>query len=317
MDISTKRILVTGGAGFIGSHIAEYLLKFGAKFVRVIDNLSTGTLNNITHLFQYDNFEFIEGTITDYDFCLKATDGIDIVCHQAAVTSVPKSIECPQEYHDINVTGFLNILNAAKNNNIKRIVYASSSAVYGDDINLKKQEDVLGKQLSPYATTKYIDEIYANMYTRLYGMECIGLRYFNVFGPRQDPNGAYAAAIPKFIQQLKKGVSPIIYGNGLQTRDFTYVVNIVNANFIGMTICNSECYGQAYNIGTGTATTVLDLVNNISNILDTNVTPIFVEKRNGDIEHSLADVNKAKKMLNWVPIVSFVDGISITIESFN
>lgn len=316
MDISNKKFLVTGGAGFIGSHISEYLLKMGAKFVRVIDNLSNGFLNNINHLNSYENFEFLNGTITDYEFCLRATDGIDIICHQAAIASVPESIEFPQKYNQVNVVGFLNILSAAKFHNIKRVVYASSSAVYGDDENPIKFENTIGKQMSPYGVTKYMNEIYGSMYTRLYGMECIGLRYFNVFGPRQNPHGAYASVVPKFIQKLKLGESPIIYGDGSQTRDFVYVTNVVNANFISMTTTNPESYGEAFNIGIGGAVTILDLFKNINSILDTKGEPTFMEKRDGDLEHSLADVTKAKKILGWVPTVSMVDGLMVTIKSF-
>ena len=316
MDISTQQFLVTGGAGFIGSHISEYLLKMGAKFVRVIDNLSTGSRDNISHLNQYDNFEFILGDITDYNFCKNSMINIDIVCHQAAMGSVPKSMTDPLSYHATNVTGFLNVLNAAKNNGIKRVVYASSSSVYGDDNSLTKSENKTGVQLSPYAITKYLDEMYGNMFTRLYSMECIALRYFNVFGPRQNPEGAYAAVIPKFAALLKDNKSPVIYGDGLQSRDFTFVENVVCANFMAMTTFNSECYGQAFNVGTGGSMTVLDLFNHINTILDKKIDPIFMDKRNGDIEHSLADISKAMKLLNWIPHVSLMDGLHVTISSF-
>ncbi len=317
MDISNTKFLVTGGAGFIGSHIAEYLLKNGADFVRVIDNLSTSSYNNIQHLEKYNNFEFMLGTITDYEFCLKATHGINIVCHQAALASVPESILEPGKYNDTNVGGFLNILNAARLNGIKRIVYASSSAVYGDDDSYNKFENKIGNQISPYALTKYIDELYANMYSRLYSMECIGLRYFNVFGPRQNPNGAYAAAIPKFLQQIKSGNSPIIFGDGLQTRDFIYIDNIVNANFIAMTTSNNKCFGESFNIGTGEQVQILNVFNKIVEILELDVKPIFMEKRIGDVEHSLANVDKANNLLGFNPIISFIDGLNVTVKTFN
>jgi UDP-N-acetylglucosamine 4-epimerase len=308
-------VLVTGGAGFIGSHIVELLLKSNVNYVRVIDNLSTGSLDNLKHLFLHKNLEFINGSITDYDFCVKVMEGMDVVCHQAASASVPESIMYPQKYHDINVTGFLNILNAAKINGIKRVVYASSSAVYGDDVNVSKQEGVVGNLLSPYALTKYMDEFYADMYTRLYGMECIGLRYFNVFGPRQDPNGPYSAAIPKFINLLKDGKSPTIFGDGLQTRDFVYVGDVANANYLGLTTDNIECFGSAFNVGTGESITVLDLVDNINKIMGKSIEPVFVDKRAGDVDHSLANVDKIKKNLNWKPNVSFIDGLEKTIHS--
>jgi UDP-N-acetylglucosamine/UDP-N-acetylgalactosamine 4-epimerase len=317
MDITKLRFLVTGGAGFIGSHIAEHLLKAGAKHVRVLDNLSTGSLNNITHLTQYNNFEFICNTITKYDVCLDACTNIDIICHQAATGSVPKSLLDPCGYHDTNVSGFLNILNAGKDKGVKRIVYASSSSVYGDDESFTKTETQIGKPLSPYALTKYMDELYGEFFTRIYGMECIGLRYFNVFGPRQNPNGDYAAVIPKFTSLLKNKQTPIIYGDGLQSRDFTFVENIVNANFVAMTTNNKECYGQAFNIGTGGSMTVLDLLNNICKILDVSVTPHFVERRNCDILHSLADVTKANNLLKWEPHMSLMDGLEITVKSYN
>jgi UDP-N-acetylglucosamine 4-epimerase len=317
MDIHKKNFLVTGGAGFIGSHIAEYLLNSGAKFVRVFDNLSTGSKDNIRHLEQYTNFEFFYGTITNYNDCLKAVKDINIVCHQAAMGSVPGSMLEPDIYHETNVTGFLNILNASRQNNIKRVIYASSSAVYGDDINSTKKENIIGKSLSPYAITKYMDELYGELYTNLYQMECIGLRYFNVFGPRQNPNGAYAAVIPKFTLLLKNGKSPIIYGNGYQSRDFIYVENIVNANVAAMTTNNKDCYGKVFNIGTGESMTVLDLFNNISKILNVDIKPIFVGKRDCDIEHSLADINKANVILGWSPIISLEDGLDITVKSLN
>jgi UDP-N-acetylglucosamine 4-epimerase len=316
MDIHDKNFLVTGGAGFIGSAVSEYLLKNGAKIVRVIDNLATGSRKNLEPLEKYNNFEFMFGTITDYDFCLKATQDMNIVCHQAALASVPKSILEPDEYNNVNVTGFLNMLNAAKTNGIKRIVYASSSAVYGDNTDNVKVENRTGNQLSPYALTKYIDDLYANMYTRLYSMECIGLRYFNVFGPTQNPNGAYAAAIPKFLQQLKLNKSPTIYGDGLQTRDFTYIDNVVNANFIAMTTNNTNCFGESFNIGTGQQVQVLSVYDNIVDILNIDIKPIFAEKRVGDIEHSLANIDKAKELLGWSPTVSFIDGLNVTVKMF-
>ena len=234
--IENKNILVTGGAGFVGSNIVEYLLKNNVKCVRILDNLSTGNKNNIQpFLDKYDNIEFLWGDITNLETCRKAVNNIDIICHQAALGSVPRSMNDPLSSHNSNVNGFFNILLAAKENNIKRIVYASSSSVYGDHPVLPKVEQNIGKQLSPYAITKYIDELYGNIFTKCYGMECIGLRYFNIFGPRQDPNGAYAAVIPKFISSMKKNIRPIINGDGNYSRDFTYIDNAVQVNILALT----------------------------------------------------------------------------------
>lgn len=316
MDISTQNFLVTGGCGFIGSHITEYLLKNGAKFVRVIDNLSTGSLKNIKHLEKYKNFEFVWGSIADYEFCVKNTIDINIVCHQAALGSVPKSLLNPLAYHETNVTGFLNMLEACRVNNIKRFVYASSSSVYGDNTDKYKEESKTGKQLSPYAINKYFDDLYAEMYTRIYHMECIGLRYFNVFGPRQNPEGAYAAVIPKFIQSLKNNVKPTIYGDGKQSRDFTYIDNVVFANFRAMVSDNAECHGQTFNIGLGDSITVLELYYKIADEMNIDYDPIFADKREGDILHSLANNNKAILLLGWYPIITLDKGIENTICSF-
>jgi len=316
MSISGKRFLVTGGAGFIGSHIVEYLLQNNAKLVRVIDNLSTGYYENIRKFKQYHNFEFKYGDITNYKICDDVMENIDVVCHQAAIGSVPKSIKDPLTSHHSNVDGFLNVLHAAKENNIKRFVYASSSSVYGDDINLPKNEQSIGQQLSPYAITKYIDELYANIYTRLYNMECIGLRYFNVFGPKQDPHGPYAAVIPKFIISIINNKNPIINGDGTFSRDFTYVKNIVDANIKSCLTNNKECYGKIFNIGTNNQITILELVNLINHILQKNIDPVFGNMREGDIQHSHADITKAKTMLNYTPLVRFEDGLIETIKYF-
>ena len=251
-NIINKNILITGGAGFIGSNIVETLLKQNCKFIRILDNLSTGYKKNIDFLLQkYDNIEFLYGDITNLEICRKAMKNIDIICHQAALGSVPRSIIDPLKSHQTNVNGFFNILLAAKENNIKRIVYASSSSVYGDNQILPKIEHNTGNVLSPYAATKSIDEIYANVFTKCYDMECIGMRYFNVFGPRQDPTGSYAAVIPKFINLMKNNISPTINGDGKFSRDFTYIDNVVQANILAMTTTNKECYGQVFNIGAG------------------------------------------------------------------
>jgi UDP-N-acetylglucosamine 4-epimerase len=314
--ITEKRFLLTGGAGFIGSHIADYLVNNNAKHVTVIDNLMTGSMGNINHLMNKNNFTFYLGDITIQSDCDNVTNNIDIICHQAAIGSVPKSINDPITSHNSNVNGFLNILDMARKKGIKRIVYASSSSVYGDDTNLPKLENIIGNPLSPYAITKYIDELYANIYTKLYGMECIGLRYFNVFGPRQNPNGPYAAVIPKFIEKILNNEPPIINGDGTYSRDFTFVKNIVNANINAMLIENNDCYGNVFNIGTGTKTSIIELFNLINKHCNTKLYPIFGTVRIGDPPHSLANINKATSLLKYNPEISFEDGLQITIEFY-
>ena len=308
--IKTLNILVTGGAGFIGSNIVETLLNNGAKHVVILDNLITGKMENIKFLLdKYNNLEFIYGDISNLEICRKAVRNIDVISHQAALGSVPRSIDDPLSSHLSNVNGFINILIAAKEKNIKRIVYASSSSVYGDNDILPKIEENVGKVLSPYAATKAIDEIYAGVFTKCYEMECIGLRYFNIFGPRQDPNGMYAAVIPKFINLMKNGISPIINGDGKYSRDFTYVENAVQANILALTTENNECFGEACNIGTGNQITLLELIENINNELKSNIQPIFGQIRAGDVPHSNADINKAYKMLGYKPKIMFKDGL--------
>jgi UDP-N-acetylglucosamine 4-epimerase len=315
--MENKAVLVTGGAGFIGSNIVEYLLKNNVKFVRILDNLSTGNKNNIQpFLDKYSNIEFMYGDISNLDVCKKAVKNIDVICHQAALGSVPRSVDDPLMSHISNVNGFLNILISAKENGIKRIVYASSSSVYGDDPNLPKIEEKTGEVLSPYATTKAIDEIYANVFTKCYGMECIGLRYFNIFGPRQDPNGEYAAVIPKFISLIKQNKSPIINGDGSFSRDFTYVDNAVQANCLALFTEIKECFGTAFNIGAGGQTSVLKLFTVIRDELNSNVEPIFSTTRKGDVPHSNANINKAKNLLGYEPLVDFNNGIIKTIKHY-
>lgn len=317
MQLTNKRILVTGGAGFIGSHITEYLLKNGVGFVRIFDNLSTGLRENIDHLLkQYKNLEFYYGDITNLDHCREAMQGIDLVCHQAAAGSVPKSMLNPLHYHNTNVTGFLNILEAVRENGVKRISYASSSSVYGDDEHLPKTEAVIGNQISPYAVTKYLDELYASMYCRLYGLECIGFRYFNVYGPRQRPDGAYAAVIPKFISSLSNGEAPTINGDGSYTRDFTYVDNVVRANVLALTTQNSACFGEAFNIGNCQKITILELYCSIQELMGVNISPNFGQARLGDVPHTLADISKAQNYLGYNPIVEMTEGLSKTVNYF-
>lgn len=316
--MENKCFLITGGCGFIGSNIVEYLLENNALFVRVIDNLSTGNKRNIEHLLdKYDNFEFMYGDITNIEVCKKAVSGIDIICHQAALGSVPRSIIDPLSSHLSNVNGFLNILISAKEAGIKRIVYASSSSVYGDHPVLPKVEENTGNLLSPYAATKKIDEIYGAVFTRCYGMECIGLRYFNVFGRHQDPNGAYAAVIPKFINLIKNGKSPTINGDGNFSRDFTYIDNVIQANILAMTTQNTESFGEAFNIGVEGQTTIYELFKIIKDELKLDMEPIFGPNRSGDIPHSNADISKARKILNYNPQILFKEGIITTIKYYN
>ena len=254
-------LLVTGGAGFIGSNIVETLLKTGVKKVRILDNLKTGKMKNIQFLLdKYSNVEFMYGDISNIEDCRKAVQEMNVITNQAALGSVPRSVNDPLSSHIANVNGFLNVLIAAKEAGIKRVVYASSSSVYGDHPVLPKVEENTGNVLSPYAATKVIDEIYAGVFTKCYGMECIGLRYFNIFGPRQDPNGAYAAVIPKFIDLMKKGKQPVINGDGTFSRDFTYVENAVQANVLALTTENKECFGVAFNIGAGGQYSLLTLI---------------------------------------------------------
>lgn len=316
MNISNLNILVTGGAGFIGSNIVEFLLKNHVKKIRVIDNLSTGNKNNLhPFLDKYDNLEFMYGDISKLEDCRKAVKGMDVITNQAALGSVPRSMKDPLSSHISNVNGFLNLLIAAKEEGIKRVVYASSSSVYGDHPVLPKKEENTGNVLSPYAVTKAVDELYAGVFSKCYDMECIGLRYFNVFGPRQDPKGAYAAVIPKFIDIMRKGNRPTINGDGTFSRDFTYVDNVVQANIKALTIENTKCYGEVFNIGAGGRITILELVDAINKGLKTHIEPKLGPNRPGDIPHSNADINKAKNMLDYEPKIQFYEGINMLINN--
>ena len=310
-------ILVTGGCGFIGSNIVEKLLNKNVKYIRIIDNLSTGNKKNIDFLLnKYSNIEFMYGDISNLEMCRKAVENIDCICHQAALGSVPRSVKDPLNSHLSNVNGFLNILIAAKEKGIKRIVYASSSSVYGDHPVLPKVEENTGNVLSPYAATKAIDEIYAGVFTKCYGMECIGLRYFNIFGPRQDPNGAYAAVIPKFIYLLKNGMRPTINGDGSYSRDFTYIENAVQANILALTTENNYCFGEAFNIGAGGQFSILEMLTIIKKELQSDIEPKFGPNRPGDIPHSNANISKAKNILGYDPKISFEIGIRKYISLF-
>lgn len=318
MELEKLSILVTGGAGFIGSNIVEYLLKNNVKSVKVLDNLSTGSKDNIQHLLdKYTNIEFIWGDIRNLETCRKICKNIDVICHQAALGSVPRSIDNPLESHDVNVNGFLNILLAAKENNIKRIVYASSSSVYGTNNKSIKIENETGSPLSPYAVTKYIDELYASVFTQIHGMECLGLRYFNVFGPRQNPNGAYAAVIPKFIKIILDNKSPIINGDGLYSRDFTYIDNVVNANILALTTNNNQCFGQVFNVGTNNSISINVLFESIKKIVNNpNCQAVHGPNRLGDVPYSNASVMKISELLGYQPKIYFEEGLKNTVEYF-
>ncbi len=310
-----KKILVTGGAGFIGSNIVEKLLELGYQ-VRVLDNLSSGKQENIDIFIDNPNYEFVLGDIRNYEDCLKACDGIFAINHQAAMGSVPRSIEFPIPTNENNIDGFLNMLCAARELNIKRFVFASSSSVYGDEPNLPKVEEKTGRPLSPYAVTKVTNEVYADVFGKTYGMELIGFRYFNIFGPRQDPNGQYAAVMPLFIKALLNNEAPFINGDGEQSRDFTYVDNAVQANVLGLTTQNSEAINQVYNIALGERFTINQMYQAICDILDKDIKAIHREERAGDIRDSLANITKAKSRLGYQPTHRFVDGLPLTVDYF-
>ena len=315
-DLSQSSFLVTGGAGFIGSHIAAYLLKHGAKKVRVLDNLVNGFQANLDILRQYPAFEFIEGDIRNADTCIMACTEIDYVTHQAALGSVPRSIKEPVYFNEVNVGGFVNMVKAAVDNKVKQFVYASSSSVYGDEPTLPKQEDRIGNCLSPYAATKKTNELYAQVFADVYGMGLMGFRYFNIFGPRQDPDGAYAAVIPLFVKGIMNQTPVYINGDGEQTRDFTYVDNAVQVNIKGMLTDNPDALKKVYNVAIGENFSVNYLYNACKEQLKSNFEPTYREPRAGDIRNSLADISLAKKLLGYAPTKKFEDGLKETIEFF-
>ncbi len=306
------KFLVTGGAGFIGSNLTEAILNLGYK-VKVLDNFSTGKRENIEGFLNNENFELLEGDIRDIETCRKACEGVDYVLHQAAWGSVPRSIKMPVLYEEINVKGHLNMMEAARENKIKKFVYASSSSVYGDHPVLPKKEGVEGNILSPYALTKKVNEEFADLYFRLYGLETVGMRYFNVFGRRQDPNGFYAAVIPKFVKQLINNEAPQINGDGETSRDFTYIDNVIEAN-LKACLAGKEASGQAFNIAYGGRETLNNLYNKLCKLLNKDIRPIYKEERAGDIRHSNADISKAKKLLGYNPNYSMDRGLELTIE---
>lgn len=304
--------LVTGGAGFIGSNLCEAILNMGYK-VRCLDNLSTGKQEHVDLFIDHPNYTFIKGDIRDLETCLEATKGVDYVLNQAAWGSVPRSIEMPLLYEEINIRGTLNMLEASRQNGVKKFVYASSSSVYGDEPNLPKKEGREGNLLSPYALTKRVDEEYAKLYKKLYGLDTYGLRYFNVFGRRQNPEGMYAAVLPKFIKLLLNGEQPTINGDGKQSRDFTYIDNVIEAN-LKACLASSEAAGEAFNVAYGGREYLIDIYHYLTNALGVDIEPNFGPDRKGDIKHSNADISKAKELLGYDPEYSFKDGIELAIE---
>ncbi|WP_286968668.1 SDR family oxidoreductase [Flavobacterium sp. UBA4854] len=312
-------ILITGGAGFIGSNLTEYFLGLGYKIV-CLDNFSTGHRHNLKDFLDNPDFKLIEADIRSLADCNLAVQGVDYVLHQAALGSVPRSIKDPITTNDVNVSGFLNMLTAARDAKVKRFVYAASSSTYGDSQGLPKVEDVIGKPLSPYAITKYVNELYAEIFSKTYGLETIGLRYFNVFGRKQDPNGAYAAVIPKFVKQFMNHESPIINGDGNYSRDFTYIDNVIQMNELAMTCQNPEAVNTVYNTAFGDRNTLNDLIVYLKKFLSDfdpkikDVPVIYGENRAGDIPHSLASIEKAKRNLGYNPKYSLQDGLKEAVE---
>ena len=309
-----KKILVTGGAGFIGSNLCDTLLELGAK-VTCLDNFSTGRRENLETCLQNPNFTLIEGDIRDLEICKKACENQDFVLHEAALGSVPRSINDPITSNEVNVGGFLNMLVAARDAGVKRLIYAASSSTYGDSETLPKIEETIGKPLSPYAITKYVNELYADVFKKTYDFNTIGLRYFNVFGRKQNPNGAYAAVIPKFVMQFMNHESPVINGGGEYSRDFTYIDNVILMNLLALTVENEEALNQVYNTAFGERTTLNDLVKYLKEYLSefdpeiSKVKVVYGDYRKGDVPHSLASIEKAKTLLNYNPKFSMKEGL--------
>ncbi|MFT7612542.1 MAG: UDP-N-acetylglucosamine 4-epimerase [Parvicellaceae bacterium] len=312
--ITGKTVLITGGAGFIGSNLSEYFLE--NNMVRCFDDLSTGFIRNIEHLLDHPNFQFIEATIVDFKSCLDACIDVDFVFHQAALGSVPRSIAEPINTNSSNITGFLNMLEASKQCGVKRFMYAASSSTYGDSTEMPKIEENIGRPLSPYAVTKYVNELYANVYSDLYGIETVGLRYFNVFGKRQDPEGAYAAVIPKFVDMLLKNESPVVNGDGEQTRDFTHIDNVIQANELSAIATDPEALNTVYNVACGESISLNALLSQLKDSLEIhnqnvrNVKIIHGPERVGDIRDSLASIEKAKKLLGYQPQTLLTEGLA-------
>ena len=315
-DLNDKSFLVTGGAGFIGSHIAEYLLKNSAKKVRVLDNMVNGFQSNLDLLKEYSSFEFLEGDIRNLETCNKACNGIDYVTHQAALGSVPRSIKEPQITNDVNVGGFVNILKASVDNNIKRFVYASSSSVYGDEPTLPKKEERIGNCLSPYAVSKRVDEMYAQVFADVYKIPLIGLRYFNIFGPRQDPEGPYAAVIPLFVKGIINKTPVYINGDGEQTRDFTFVENAVQVNIKAMLTDNKVAVNKIYNVAVGENFSINYVYHAIKKYLSSEHKAVYRKPRAADVRNSLADISLVKNLLGYQPTTKFEEGLKETIKYF-
>ena len=313
-EVNLNRILITGGAGFMGSNLCEYFLSKGYH-VTCLDNFATGHHHNLKTCLTYDKFNLIEGDIRDLATCHKAVQGVDFVLHQAALGSVPRSINDPITTNEVNISGFLNMLVASRDAKVKRFIYAASSSTYGDSEALPKIEDNIGKPLSPYAITKYVNELYAEIFSKTYGLETIGLRYFNVFGRKQDPNGAYAAVIPKFVMQLMQYESPVINGDGNYSRDFTYIDNVIQMNELAMLTENKNALNTVFNTAFGDRNTLNDLVHYLKKYLSefdekiNEVQVIYGDNRLGDIPHSLASIEKAKNLLNYNPKFSMQDGL--------
>ena len=309
------KVLVTGGAGFIGSNLVHRLMNDDRiTAVKVLDNLETGRFANISAFKNHSKFEFIEGDIRNYAICLGAAEGIDVISHQAALGSVPRSVKDPITTHEVNATGTLNIFNTARENKIKRVVYAASSSTYGDYPGLPKVEDKIGSPISPYGVTKLVNELYAKVFAELYNIEFIGMRYFNVYGPQQNPAGPYAAVIPLFIKAILGNTSPVINGTGDSSRDFTYVEDVVQANILAMFTDIPSAINQVYNIAKGEQTTLNELFDILKEISGNNIKPIHGPERDGDIKHSLADISKAKKLLGYDPSTSPVEGLRKTFD---
>ena len=314
-----NKILITGGAGFIGSNLCEYFIEKGNQ-VTCLDNFATGFMHNIEHLLEHPQFTLIEGDIRDPETCTKACEGQDYVLHQAALGSVPRSINDPITSNDVNVSGFLNMLVAARDAKVKRFIYAASSSTYGDSASLPKVEEVIGKPLSPYAITKYVNELYADVFSKTYGIECIGLRYFNVFGRRQNPNGAYAAVIPKFVIQLMNHESPTINGGGDYSRDFTYIDNVIQMNEKALLTDNNEAINTVYNTAVGDRTTIKQMAELLRGFLskyDPAIADVAINYgpvRAGDVPHSKASIEKAQSLLNYEPSHRFEDGLREAVD---
>lgn len=315
-DLSDFKVLVTGGAGFIGSNLVEYLLQHGVKHLRVIDNLSTGYERNLKDFIGDPRFEFFRGDIRNAEDCRKACEGMTHISHQAALGSVPRSLKEPATTNDVNVGGFVNILTTARDTGIKRVVYASSSSVYGDEPTLPKVEERVGKPLSPYAVSKKANELYGEIFADSYGMSIAGLRYFNIFGPRQDPQGAYAAVIPLFMYKMLSGEQPVIDGDGMQSRDFTYVENAVQANVKALTAKLPEARHEVFNIAVGQRFTVNDLYAKLAQLLNIDTPALHGPARQGDVRNSLADISKAKRLISYSPDVDFHEGLKRTLHYF-